>query len=565
MKTDYYRIARSLFSHLAPAKAEWEEVVGLVDHDLLELAEMQEQQHGSYIQYDKKKKRASSTCSRARTNARKLAAAQMHNITPLGQKWFRYDDGEENEDDSDGSLWLASASETTLKYLAKSNFYETLGMFNYDRVFGTASFLVEYVDGRLVSTFLPFGTYAIGQNEFNEVDTLVRKFTYTAHQAAHAFGEDALTDKMRDSLNDDARRYIDSFEIWHIVTPRKDAIAGVQDVEARQRKWASVFMCSHDKKILMEDGYYEFPYCVSRFMRKGSRVYGTSPAAEVMKEMRDYPKHMDAMRIIGQRQAIPSILTLAEEVGEIDMRAGGQTIVSEKAAQLGYPREWGGGGRFDIGIHILEQYKDDIDNAFYIPIIETISSVDRYMTATEVNAREAEKVMTFTPSFVQYVSDFAPIMRRILALLLRAGVIPLEGAPSTIVQRVLDKNSNERIILLKPQVSFLGRMAQAIDRAQKASLDGTLQELYTTSKAAVDMGMANPLDHIDLDYLARWRCLASAMPIKGLRPAEEVAQMRKQKAEAAAAMQEAQMEQVLSQANKNNADAEKSAQPNTTT
>ncbi len=562
---DYYKLASTLFSQMESAKGNWDELAQLIDPELLELSDRQERFSGGVpfvTAPTKRKKKPRKTCSRARTNARKLAASMMHNLTPMGSKWFRYDDGVEQEDDSnaDDDHWFAMASEIAIRSLSASNFYEVLGMAFYDRVFGTAAFLAEYEDTRLVFTHIPLGTYGIGQNQFNEVDTLVRKFSYTAHQAAEAFGLDMLTERMRDSYKDESRRYGDEYEIWHITAPRAGTVAGLQDLAPQQRKWASVYMCAHEKKILKEDGYYEFPYCVTRFLRKGNRIYGSSPASEVVDEMRDLIKHMEALRIIGQRQAIPSLLTLAEEAGDIDMRAGGQTIISEKAASLGFPREWGGGGKFDVGLHLLENYKQEIDNAFFIPIIEAVSSVDRQMTATEANLREAERTLIMMPSYIQFVNDFSPIMRRILALLLRSGDIPTENIPRSVLTTVVDEHQNERVMLLKPNVSYLGRMAQAIDRAQKSSLDGVIQEMILIAQSAAEMGQPNPIDHLDFDWLTRWRYTTSAAPIKGLKPRDQVNDERAKKQEAAMAMQAAQMQQMQAAANRDNAQAQATEQ-----
>ncbi len=560
MSTDYYRIASTLFNQMEGAKSSWEEPALLIDPELVELSDRQERFSGGVpftLAPTKKKKKARKTCSRARTNARKLAASMMHNLTPAGSKWFRYDDGMEKQDqgDSDDDHWFAMASEIAIRSFSASNLYEVLTMAFYDRVFGTGAFLAEHEGSRLVFTHIPLGTYAIGQNQFNEVDTLVRKFSYTPHQAAEAFGLDALTKAMKEAYADDSRRYGSEFEIWHIVLPRTNAIAGLQDLAPNQRKWASIYLCSQDKKILKEDGYYEFPYCVTRFLRKGNRLYGTSPASEVLDEMRDLIKHREALSIIGQRQAIPSILTLAEEAGEIDMRAGGQTIISEKAASLGFPKEWAGGGRFDIGLNILEQYNAEIDNAFFIPIIEAIGSVDRQMTATQARLLDAERTLIMMPSFIQFVNDFSPLMRRVLALLLRAGDIPRDTAPDSVLKTFLDEDKNERVLLLSPNVSYLGPMAQAIDSAQKISLDGTLQEMIAIAQSAVEMGLPNPFEHIDLDYLTRWRYTISAAPIKGLKPRDQVADERQQKQEAAMQMQAAQMQQIQAAANRDNAQA----------
>ena len=53
---------------------------------------------------------------------------------------------------------------------------------------------------------------------------------------------------------------------------------------------------------------------------------------------------------LGQTKAYPRLFLLAEQYGEVDLRAGGRTVISPEAAELGLPREWGTQGQYDIGL-----------------------------------------------------------------------------------------------------------------------------------------------------------------------------------------------------------------------
>lgn len=479
----------------------------------------------------------------------------MDYISPPGQKWFKW--GQVNAD-SDTKDWFAKATEAALYEMATSRFYEVLGISYQDRVLGTSCFLIEHDGKKLMCTFIPFGTYAIAQNEHNDVDTLVRKFKFTAHQAASAFGEEELPPTVREALMDESKRFTQDFEFWHLTCPRRDYDIGVQDVLPERMQWASVYLFPQDKSIVQEGGYYEFPYAVSRFLRKSGEVYGTSPAWDVIDEMEDYPVYQQILRTMGQRQAFPSVLTLAKQVGEVDMRAGGQTIISEEAARLGMPKEWGTSGRFDIGLQLMQDMNDAIDEAYFIPMLNVISSRERQMTATEVNAIESERIMAFSPSFIQNSSDLAPAMHRIFALLFRAGKLPQEGMPEGIFEYVVDKDKRERIALVSPQVTYLGRMAQAIERSQKQSLEGLLQTFLSISPALPQE--LNPVDCLDVDQIVRWYYDASGAPAEGLRPVKKVEQLRANRAAQAQQLQAAQVQQMQANANMNNANAAQTQQ-----
>ena len=124
---------------------------------------------------------------------------------------------------------------------------------------------------------------------------------------------------------------------------------------------------------------------------------------------------------------------------------------------------------------------------------ETVSSVDRKMTATEVAAREAEKVMTFSSSFVQFVSDFRVMMYRVLCLMLRAGLLPLP--PEGIVE--FDRTGT-RWQVKRLNVRYMGKIAQAVARSRQEGLGHSLENL---SRAAELLG-PQVLDIIDPDRIS---------------------------------------------------------------
>ena len=363
----------------------------------------------------------------ANNSLKKLASAHLTYITPLDRRWFTLrpvgykKDGNQTLND-----WYNKATEVMERELAVSNFYSVMHEVYLDRCLtGTGCMFSEMnLNKQLIFRHIPTGTYAIAESESGDVDTLVRWFRLTAHQAAQKWGEEALGAKVRRALKDAKRRYTDSFEFVQCVLPNQAGRLLSNNLPAKKRPWQDVIISLDDKKIVFESGFYEFPFLVTRFLRWGDSPYGVSPAWHARRTIRMAIDMEKILYTLGQTKAYPRLFLLASQYGDVDLRAGGQTTISAEAANLGLPREWGTQGQYDIGLEYLRGLYAKIEEAFYVPMLETVSRIDRQMTATEVAAREAEKVLGFTPSFTLFVSDFRMMCQRIMALLYRAGKLP---------------------------------------------------------------------------------------------------------------------------------------------
>ena len=231
MEIDYYRIAQSLFTK---TNFEWRRYVRHVLPKLIPAADLAEMEDDGMPER---------ICARAKTGVLKLASAHLNYITPRGQNWFQYDEWKEMI--ADEKFWLKTAAQITQKELEASNFYTSFIATVIDRI-GTGTGLMMSEEnikkGTLVFTHVPAGTYGLAENEDHEIDAVVRKFKYTAHQAAGAFGEDALKGAIKDAYGDKERKYTQQFEIWHLVLPRDVPPMGNRNLPPEQMSWASVYL-----------------------------------------------------------------------------------------------------------------------------------------------------------------------------------------------------------------------------------------------------------------------------------------------------------------------------------
>lgn len=534
---DWYRTASSLLNRRKDER--WFELVRHVMPELIPAASLTE------MEDDRLPARL---CARARTDILKLASAHINYITPRGQSWFQFQppDGEEStEDERD---WYSRATRRVRMALEKSNFYSEQIAAVIDRcATGTGLLLAEDGAASLRFSHIPAGTYALAEDEDHRIDTVVRKFDWTAHQAACKWGEEALSPRMKNALRQDGQRYQTPFEIWHLVLPSNVPDKGNSGyVPPQERQWLSVYLDPAEKQVLHLGGYHEFPYLVSRFLKYGNQVYGTGALAGVQDVLDDAINMSDALKVAAQRTAIPSVLASASLVGELDLRGGGITVMRD-ADWAHPPVAWAPSGQINLGRDLLELYFQEIDEATFVSVLQTITMQERQMTATEVNARESERMMTFSQTFAQFASDFEPFMERVFCCCFRMGLLP-GNPPFEVVEETLSGGFRVKA----PHVSYIGLLARALKRAEYSGLMNTVQIGMQFAQATGDTEV---LDFVKLGEAMRYIADEEMAPEVCLRKPGEIRALREERRTAAADQAQVQMIQQQAAANADNASA----------
>ncbi len=237
-----------------------------------------------------------------------LAAGLYSNIFPTENRAFALEvDNEELSENEDVKTWLEKATRVIHKYLVSSNFRQAFFEFLKQLgCYGTAC-LYEAKGKKTPITFINFhmsGVY-IATNSDEIVDTVFRKFKYTARQAVQEFGIENLGEKIAEAYNDLDHRDKE-FNFFHAVFPREEYDPSLDD--SINMEFASVYVSRDETKIISEGGYDELPYQVDRFDKDALEDYGRSPT---MKELPNI-KMVNAMqrtRIKGwEKQVDPPVL-----------------------------------------------------------------------------------------------------------------------------------------------------------------------------------------------------------------------------------------------------------------
>jgi len=463
--------------------------------------------------------------STLRTASLMLANGFCSLVTPREEVWHNMTPPKALRDNDNVVKFYRECSEEITYRLEQSNFYTEIQEVYLDRAaMGTGLDFSEWdsENDELNFRHLPIGTYYIGQDHRGRCDAVVYECNYTAVQAASEFGIENLPEKLQGEAKDPKKNESHMFVI---------CVDKTRDWEA-ESPFPYKMVCVHEdsKKVVHEQGYYEMPAHVTRYLKWGNSPYGFAPTWVALPEAHKLSFLQKQMDVLAEKAANPPILAPASLEGEIGVGALDITYVNDLDPNRA-PREWATAGRYDIGQDRIEQKKKAIMEIMHGDLFRLFAQIDRQMTATEATLRQAEKVMQFSPTFSRLTSEYLdPKLRRIFSILWRQGKMP--EAPEEIQMVTQDRS----VVVPVPNIAYNNRISLAIKSQQNTAF----AEFMAMNQSTIEM---NPeiLDNLngDAHFRDSWR--NAGLPEDGLRSEEEVAESREARAEQQAQMQ--QMEQ----------------------
>lgn len=457
-----------------------------------------------------------------------LANGQLSWMTPMESRWFTMEPPKPMESEDSIEQWFQRCTEVVQAELARSNFYTEIHELYLDRgAFGTAAIMVE--SGRnsaLNFTKLDIGTFAISENDEGLVDTISREYEMTARQAALKFGVESLPEPMRKEL--ESPKGNRKFPIVHTIYPRGPGEIEFGKRDGANKPFASVYVCKQTRTVLLASGFDEQPFFCTRYLKwKNAEAYGYSPSWTALPEARQLNFLEKQLDSLAELTAFPRILIPAGFDGDIDLRAGGVTYFDPNNPSA-TPKEWGTGGRYDVGVARAETKRNAINEAFHVDLFKMFAMLEKQMTAREVMERSAEKLIQFSPTFARMTTElFNPMLRRTFAILARQGKFPPPPQQLVMIGAIPE-----------PEISYNSRVALAIKQLENAAFIRTSEMLLPYAQIKPEM-----LDNFDFDEITRDMARNDGLPARWLMDEDMVAQMRAQRAQAAqAAMEAEQME-----------------------
>ncbi len=337
-----------------------------------------------------------------------------------------------------------------------------------------------------------------------QVDTIYREYTKTAAQLVTEFGENKVSDAVRNAYQS---RPDDRFKIVHVIEPRKVKASMTNRVLLpKNMPFASYHVEVDGKNILKESGYNEFPCAVPRFRKIPGSVYGIGVMSTALPDA----KSANALMRDTLRSAEIDVLGfwIAEDDGILNprtVRIGGGKIVP--AGNVDSMKRLDSGRGFQVADPLLDRLQSSIRRKLMADGMA--QHYNTPPTAAEIYAR--------------------PILDRAFGLAYRAEA--LGEAPEDLQGRNLS-------------FKFISPLARAQKLEEVASIERLMASLGSIIEVAPDA-----LDNINLDAVPQVLAAGLGAPTSIMRTTDELQAYREQKAQAqqqaAAQEQEAAMAQQM--------------------
>lgn len=456
---------------------------------------------------------------------RVLAAGMMAGMTSPARPWFRLTTSDPQLDESAAvKAWLADVTRLMQMVFAKSNTYRALhSMYEELGAFGTASTIVLADFNSVIHHYtLTTGEFAMAADHRGQINTLYREFQMTVAQMVREFGRNNCSPTVQTLFDRGAlEQWV---TIMHAIEPRVDRDVTKRD--DRNMAWKSVYFehGGNEDQILRDSGFKEFPALCPRWATTGGDIYGNSPAMEALGDIKQLQhEQLRKAQGIDYKTKPPLQAPTSLKSRDVDTLPGGISFVDSAAPNGGIR------SAFEVNIdlsHLLADIQDvreRIKGSFYADLFLMLANgTNPQMTATEVAERHEEKLLMLGPVLERMHNEILdPLIEMTFSRMVEANIVP---PPPDELQG------------MELNVEFVSMLAQAQRAIATNSVDRFVGNLGAVAGIKPEV-----LDKFDADRWADAYADMLGIDPELIVPGEQVALIRKQRAEAAQAQQQAAM------------------------
>jgi hypothetical protein len=455
-------------------------------------------------------------------------------------KWFKTVMGlrELNEID-EVQQYLQWYDEAMYSEYNRSNFYSVIGEWFRDAgSVGTAPLYIEedLKNSRAVCTPMHLREIYISENMFGEVDTVFRKFFLTAKQAVEKFGTEKLNKNIIDCAKTNAEK---KFEFVHAVFPNNDIVYG--SILSIHKPIASVYLQQQgnpgeDGDIVQQSGYDINPYAVWRLRKNSDEIYGYSPAADALIEIKQL-NQMGRTLMKAAHMSVSSPMNVPEHMrGNVRLEPDGMNYYERGGDKISPVNT---SINFPIALDREEKIQRIIEDKYRVEFFLILSRAEREMTATEIMERQAEKAVLLGPQVDRLEQEgLSRVFNLIADVAEKGGRLP---EPPQVLVDYVGEMKRRGVVPSTIEPQFIGPLAQAQRRLfQMQPIKNGLNELAQASVIFPEI-----LHRIDPDKLAERILDSTDFPQDIMRTDSELLEYRKQ---LAIEKQQAQQAEMMAQA-----------------
>lgn len=425
-------------------------------------------------------------------------AGMMSGLTSPSRPWFRLTTPDPDLMELPTvKEWLYLAETRLREWLAKSNLYSVLPSLYGDLgVFATSGMGCfgpskgsPAPNQPPVFTRYPIGSYYIGQNADQIVDTFYLEREMKVIQLVNKFGEKNCSDTVQKLYG--GKQYDQRIKVVYSIT--SNANYNGQYLDNKNLPYSAVWFESSrsdtDNAFLSESGFHEFPVMAPRWEVDTDSSYGmTSPGIDALGDAK-------ALQFQQKRkaQAIDKLVDPPLQAPEklrnspISMLPGDVTYYDENEGARGVRSLYDFNPQIGTIIEDISEIQNRIKQGFFTDLFLIISNTQAgpQQTAYEVAQLKEEKLLMLGPALENMNKGLLkPLIDRSFGMMLRANMLPppppeLHGMDLKIeyisilaqAQRMVALGSIERFM------SFAGTAAQLNPAAlDKVNFDQTIDD-----------------------------------------------------------------------------------------
>lgn len=403
--------------------------------------------------------------------ARVLASGMMNGITSPARPWFSLRIA--GQDDSLTSyaarVWLDEVTRRMSLVLAESNFYNAMAVMYLDLVtFGSSAMLIyEDFESVIRCYNSALGEYFFAQNDRMEVCTFARKFCYTVEQMVQRWGEENVSDAVKNLWKRGGAGTQTQRVIVHLLEPNADGKGKVSKrFRYRETYWE---LDATNGNVLGQRGFNEMPGLFVRWELSGNDAYGSCPAMEAYGDVKQLQQET-----LRKAQGIDKMVN-PPIVADIQLQHRPTATVPGGLTYVAGVNNVGAKPLYQIAPPLGEMSQDiaqvqiRIQETFHNPLFNMISQLETVRSATEIDARREEKLVLLGPVLERFENEaLDPSIKRVFSIMQRANLLP--EAPEEIsgldieIQYVSVLSTAQRAVAAIPTerfVQFVGNLAGA--------------------------------------------------------------------------------------------------------
>ena len=369
----------------------------------------------------------------SRLSSRSLSSGMMSGITSPARPWFRLGTADVGlKEHAPVKEWLHKVQTIMYRVYAQSNTYNSLHtLYGELGVFGT-SVMGVFDDFENVLRCQPYtvGSYMLGMDGKNHVDTMYREYEISVGQCVKQFGLENCSNTVQQQWKRGAT------EAWvpivHVIEPNDDR--DMVSPFAKDKPTRSVYYekgkdTRNNNKYLRESGFDDFPVLAPRWDVTGEDVYGVDcPGMTTLGDTK-------ALQL-GERYKFQAIDLMVKPPlqGPADMQ--NKVGKSLRNGEIAWRTSTSGDGlksiydfRPDLNalMTINDQTEERIRRGFYEDLFLMLANDDRRqpVTAREIAEKHEEKLLMLGPMLERTHTELLdPFIDLTFNKLQRAGVLP---------------------------------------------------------------------------------------------------------------------------------------------